>query len=346
MNRKDFIRWCISGVTGTVVLPLAQASRPSKADIGFPPFPETTSMQRKKGTVRFGICSDVHQDFFFDVPERMQKFIHEMNRERVDFIIQLGDFCMPKEENRRFMDIWNSFDGPKYHVLGNHDTQISDKKTVMDFIGFPAQESYYSFDLGEYHFIVLDLNFGMKNNRILSYDRHHGPQLSPFDMMSDEELDWLEKDLASTRKPTILFSHQTLNKELNNKERFDKIIQEANRKAKKVIVAFSGHDHCDWVKEKAGVHHCQINSMTYFWAGEKGKNKSRYPEQIYQKYPIMQYMIPYKDPLYAIVELNPKERTIRVIGKQSSYVGPGPKEIGYPNPQIVSPCIGDRLLQY
>ena len=33
-----------------------------------------------------------------------------MNEAKVDFIVQLGDFCVPIERNRPFMTIWNGFD--------------------------------------------------------------------------------------------------------------------------------------------------------------------------------------------------------------------------------------------
>lgn len=341
MNRKEFLKWCVGGVAGFTVLPDATASVLNGSLLA-----PGSGNSRKKGKIRFGICADVHQDFFPGVPQRMQKFVHEMNRERVDFIIQLGDFCLPKPENRPFMEIWEEFDGPRYPVLGNHDTQISNKQAAMDFIGFPSKESYYSFDLGNYHFVALDLNFGMNDGKIVPYDHDHGPKTSPCNMMSDEELDWLEADLKATRKKTLLFSHQTLNEELANKERFDEIIRQANRKSPKVIAAFSGHDHSDWVKKKEQVWHCQINSLSYFWAGGEYADRTRYPEETYKKYPILSSMIPYRDALYAIVELDPDEKSIRITGKQSTFIAPGPSEVNYPNPETVHPCISDRLLTY
>ena len=69
-------------------------------------------------TEKFAVCTDVHQDLIHDAPERIQKFIATAEKENVDFIIQLGDFCMPFEKNEPFLKIWDSFDGPKYHVLG------------------------------------------------------------------------------------------------------------------------------------------------------------------------------------------------------------------------------------
>ena len=72
--------------------------------------------------LRFGVIADVHKDVMHDADQRLRLFIEEMKREKVDFIIQLGDFCVPIDANLPFLKIWNSFSGPRYHVLGNHDT--------------------------------------------------------------------------------------------------------------------------------------------------------------------------------------------------------------------------------
>lgn len=57
-----------------------------------------------------------------DATERMAVFTRAMNERKATFIAQLGDFCIPKDGNRRFLDTFHSFEGRHYHVLGNHDT--------------------------------------------------------------------------------------------------------------------------------------------------------------------------------------------------------------------------------
>ncbi|NME68141.1 metallophosphoesterase family protein [Flammeovirga aprica] len=108
-------------------------------------------------TVKFAVCTDVHQDIIHDAPERLQTFVEHAQKEDVDFIIQLGDFCYPKTQNDGFLNVWNSFSGPKYHVLGNHDMDISSKNESMKYTGM--EKSFYSFDECGFHFVVLDPNF-------------------------------------------------------------------------------------------------------------------------------------------------------------------------------------------
>ena len=68
-----------------------------------------------------------------------------MNERKVDFVAQLGDFCTPKEENRRFLDTFHSFEGPHYHVRGNHETDGDfDAEQVKSFWGIDA--TVYSFE--------------------------------------------------------------------------------------------------------------------------------------------------------------------------------------------------------
>src|SRR5262249_35850668 len=109
------------------------------------------------GTLRFGLIADVHQDIMHDSEKRLRAFVERMKSERVEFILQMGDFCTPIKRNQRFMDIWRAFPGPRYHVLGNHDMDGGfSRQQALAFLGMP--ERYYSFDYRGVHFVVLDGN--------------------------------------------------------------------------------------------------------------------------------------------------------------------------------------------
>jgi len=75
--------------------------------------------------VRFGLIADIHPDVMPDGIERVRAFVAAMQRAQVDFILQLGDFCWPAPRNQPFLEAWNQFRGPRFHVLGNHDIQIN-----------------------------------------------------------------------------------------------------------------------------------------------------------------------------------------------------------------------------
>ncbi len=152
----------------------------------------------------FAIASDFHAP---DVPgglERVQAFIDTAKANKVDFIIELGDFARLDSASAPYRDAWNSFEGYRYHVIGNHDCDRYSSDQYAAGIGMPGR--YYSFDKGDYHFVVLDNNnWADKEGNIHHYD-HGNYYGKSVDWMDREQLEWLRRDLASTDKRCILFS--------------------------------------------------------------------------------------------------------------------------------------------
>ena len=292
--------------------------------------------------VRFGICTDVHNDVMHDAEERLRLFVDDMNDRGVDFIIQLGDFTQPQAYNVNFLNVWNAFEGPAYHVLGNHDMDNDtgsaySREYASSFLGMPEQ--YYSFDLKGYHFIVLDGNEN-KDPPQSGYPRYIGT----------DQTDWLKEDLSLTGSPVIVFSHQSLEDAdgVENAQEIRKVLEEAKHESgeKKVIACFSGHHHIDYSTTINGIHYTQINSMSYFWLGGDYL-QVRYGEEIDENYPYIKYTAPYKDPLFAVVEIDSRG-IIRITGRESTWVGPDPWELGYPenHTEIIAPRITGRELEF
>jgi len=287
--------------------------------------------------VRFGICADVHKDIMHDADQRLRAFVDRMNRETVDFIIQLGDFCRPYAKNDGFMAIWRSFDGPGYHVLGNHDMDggFTPDQTAT-YYHMPGR--YYTFDQGGFRFIVLDGN-----------DKTDPPQQGYARYIGTEQQQWLRRQLEATDRSVIIFSHQSLETPggVENGAALRAILEDANRAARraKVIACFSGHHHIDYQRRINGIDYIQINSMSYFWMGGDYQHV-RYSVEIDKDYPWIKYTAPYRDPVFALVTLEP-DGSIRIDGTRSTWVGPSPKELGYNtgDDQRIAPSITDRQLE-
>lgn len=81
--------------------------------------------------VKFAVFTDLHHDVIPDGLERIEKFMMRAREAEVDFIIELGDFCLPCDKNKRLLSIFNGFNKPHYHVIGNHDTDLYTKNDVM-----------------------------------------------------------------------------------------------------------------------------------------------------------------------------------------------------------------------
>ena len=296
-------------------------------------------------TVKFAVCTDVHQDLIHDAPERMQKFVSAAKKENVDFIIQLGDFCMPFEKNEPFLKIWDSFDGPKYHVLGNHDTDVSPKIVTQQFWGM--EKPFYSFDKGAFHFVVLDANFFKSEENYISYSNgnyYSNPDTRAY--IPPMQLAWLKEDIAATEKRVVVFSHQSLEHwgGIKNREDVYEIFREANREKQKVIACFCGHDHLDRYAKIENIHYIGLNSLSYAWVGKKGEYSGRFPKNVEEKYPNLKYTLPYRDAVFAMVKLKPGGK-IEIEGIQSNFISPGPKELGLENTDF-SAGITNRIVEF
>lgn len=114
--------------------------------------------------------------------------------------------------------------------------------------------SYYSFDRGLYHFVVLDANYIKLDDAYVDYE--HGNYVkhpSCIDHISAEQLEWLGQDLADTNKPTFIFSHQNLDDSelgIKNGAELRAVLRQANEAAgfRKVVACLNGHNHLDGVK--------------------------------------------------------------------------------------------------
>ncbi len=104
------------------------------------------------------------------------------------------------------------FDGPHYPVFGNHDTDQVSKEDFMSVVrstGVSPDATYYSFDTRGVHFIILDTRF--KENGA-SYSGIPGEPGSGYTWnaanIPAEELKWLATDIAATKSPVIVLTHQ------------------------------------------------------------------------------------------------------------------------------------------
>jgi 3',5'-cyclic AMP phosphodiesterase CpdA len=322
--KQQFKPWVVGLAALAFLVGLA-----GRAQAGDPPAPIT-----------FAVGTDIHKDIMHDADQRLQAFVDAAARAKVDFIVELGDFCQPKKANQGFLDIWNSFKGPRYHVLGNHDMDGGFKRAqTVAFLGMPAQ--HYSFDVGGWHFVVLDGN-----------DPDVPKRAGYASRIGNEQLAWLKADLQATQKPTVLFSHQGIESSLRNGAEVRTVLETANREAgrAKVVAAFCGHDHLDREACINGIHYVTVNSMSNNWLGEKYACV-RYSKEIDAKFPYIKYTAPYKDPLFALVTLEPGKITIK--GVASEWVGPSPKDLKLPasladGPEKtgIAPQMSSRTLEF
>lgn len=274
-----------------------------------------------KNKLRIGLIADLHHDIMHDSMERLLSFINQSNSTGADFIIQMGDFCVPKDKNKELLDSYRSFKGSSYHILGNHDTDGGfSREETMKFWGMKRR--YYSFDHSGFHFVILDGN-----------DANPKPWSGYNRYINKEQQEWLRQDLGKTDLNTFVFSHQTIENEEGGVANFleiRNILEEANESKgdNKIIACFSGHHHTDYMTSINDIYYIQINSASYRWVGDDFQYV-RYSAEIDKNYPWIKYTIPYKDPLFTFLEIDPAG-FLSLEPRSTEFVGPGPDEMGGP----------------
>lgn len=258
--------------------------------------------------IRFLVFGDLHYDDVSDGGRRIEELVRKAREEKVDFIVSLGDLCYPTEENRHIIEKLHSIEIPVYHTIGNHDTEVCDIDETLKFLSY--EKSYYTFECGEYKCIVLDccywgseageFHFPNKNKVLASYP-----------IIPKTEMEWL-KEQISDNKMYIIFSHQSLINEFGNrgirnrKEILDLFAD------KDVILCMNGHDHGSDLKVINDTIFYTVNSSSHYcwWGGNPPEVK----------------ILPYKDALHAIVELEGEH--VRIKGIESEYQDEMPNDVG------------------
>ncbi len=297
--------------------------------------------------VRFGVMADSHIEFMHDGVARVRAFLDACLREKCDFCVDLGDFCPPgaanaadKEEIRALL---RGYPIPFYYVLGNHDTDENTKKAVRGYLGCEHQP--YSFDMGGVHFVFPDACFFREGSHEIEYDHgNYRETHGAISVLPSRELSRLRADLAEAKYPAVLFSHHSLIESrtgIRNPHSLRNAIKDAPNG---VLLAACGHEHVDRLEEKDGTYYLCVNSMSYYWAGEK-YDHTTYGEAIEKEHPLLRMVFPYRDPLFAIVEITDEAITVR--GRESEIVGTRPEELAFSKRGLTDPItasIKDRIL--
>ena len=229
---------------------------------------------------------------------------------QADFMIELGDLKGSGGTRRTTVHNTNdildacermdNWEGDIYHIIGNHDLQMKDTNETENFNDYiaalnaaghtndmnnPARNNrgYYSFTIGNFHFIALDTNGGWDEANDVEYSYYNGSPHYKTPHIGDpnnwvhmevgihqEQLDWIKIELESNAtKNIVFFSHHCLGRNdwqdpsadvnnffINNHTEFHAVLNDSNVPNDR-IVCFSGHAH-------AGAFSNIIDNIRYF----------------------------------------------------------------------------------
>jgi len=234
------------------------------------------SFKGGRGAARFGIVSDCHyadtetvgSRYYRQSLDKLGECVEAMNGERVDFLIELGDF---KDEDRPAVEektisylraaeqAFEKFKGPRFHALGNHDADSISKEQFLESVentGIDAGKTYYSFDFKGAHFAVLDANY-----RADGADYDHGNFDWTDANIPAAELSWLREDLAEARGPAIVFVHQLLDGTGAHYIRNAAEVRAVLQSSGKVPAVFQGHQHSGGYSQMEGIHYYTLKAV-------------------------------------------------------------------------------------
>jgi len=216
---------------------------------------------------RVGILADPHFDMdgynmpngamYGDSPDLVGSFLDEAEElGDLDMLILLGDNVQGNEEDyREFYDnLIAPLDIEFYPVMGNWDKNSPNWREYFDtYLGLG--NTYYSFDIGEMHVVVLDS----------AIPREVGGSLD------EQQLDWLEEDLSrnNERSVMIFMHHLAIVDDIMglDESSFSRLMGIVDG-SMNVLNIFSGHNHMNtYVNEQIRTSQTTVASLVQYPIG-------------------------------------------------------------------------------
>jgi alkaline phosphatase len=219
--------------------------------------------------VRIGMVTDLH---YADKPPAGSRHYREslaklaeaaaqFQMDKPDFMVELGDLIdaadsveTEKKYLARINKEFGALPGDKHYVLGNHCVATLTKDEFLAGVG--QKKPHYSFDVGGFHFVVLDACFRADGQ---AYGRGNFKWNDA--IIPDEQVEWLRADLKAATGKTIVFAHQRLDVKndygVKNAEQVRQVLEDSG----KALAVFQGHSHKNDLKDINGIHYCTLVAM-------------------------------------------------------------------------------------
>lgn len=143
--------------------------------------------------------------YYYATPKLLKNFVEQMNIERPDHILVLGDFCDKPSDFPYFNEIWSTLEIPSTFTIGNHDlddTSFSDLATILGYNSRPVlggSPFNQTITIDENLIVMIDTTFDINNQ--------HGNHYLDVCMHTDC-FDWLEGILLDTElKNVVIATH-------------------------------------------------------------------------------------------------------------------------------------------
>jgi len=235
----------------------------------FAPAPLMGADEPGADLLRVGLITDLHSADkppagtrnYRETLTKLEEAARQFAADKPAFIVELGDLIDAADSveiEQRWLSLIQgelaAIAQDRHYVLGNHCVDMLTKEEFLG--GVEREQSYYAFDRGGFHFIVLDacfrgdgLPYGRKNSHWTDAN------------IPPAEIEWLSADLKATDKPAIVFVHQRLDVSgdygVKNAPEVRRVLEGSGR----VLAVFQGHSHENDYREINGIHYTVLRAM-------------------------------------------------------------------------------------
>ena len=230
--------------------------------------------------VRFGLVTDVHYAdintsgsgatarHYRDSLLKLAVAVEDFNRREEDFVAELDDFKDLTNGRdgtlaalERIEAEFAKFNGPRYHVPGNHDFDCLTEEEFYSRTpnGGSVGGGYYSFVRNGVTFIVLDGCY-------TSDAKHYSPSISwswKDSNIPPDEMEWLGRELAAAQGHVVVFCHQRLDPASDQDCRVKNAaaVRSLLESSGKVRAVLTGHEHVSGQDFVNGIPYYTLGAM-------------------------------------------------------------------------------------
>ncbi|MFA6127270.1 MAG: metallophosphoesterase family protein [Bacteroidales bacterium] len=152
-----------------------------------------TTLNPSKKTTRFMVVNDIHTD-----GAKLGGLLRSGNAAEQDLLFYNGDIVDNFESESQLLGPiidtsvrYFASRVPFVFIRGNHETRGFMARKLKDYLDYPDNHYYYSFDQGPVHFVVLDCGEDKPDNNRYYYG------LADYDNYRLQELEWLKREVKT-----------------------------------------------------------------------------------------------------------------------------------------------------
>ena len=279
----------------------------------------TKRTRKSKKSVKFCVFADIHfrPGFPWDTVNTLKQILARAEKENVNFVIECGDFCHNVNTASPMLDLYANFKKPTYHAIGNHDFENVDSIEAVTKAYNMKDGNYYSFDVDNFRFIVLDTNYiktadGYKHSAsATNHEKCHQRNVC----ITPEQIEMLKEKLSTAKGPCALFSHHPLFYGVGGLANRNEVYDVINTYAKTPVMWVNGHQHRNSLKVLGSVAYFNVNTPTTDWLPKPHK---LYPPELLKKHVHVKDSIIFDSPLSAIVTMY-EDGTVKIDGMDGGF---------------------------